>query len=90
MRKTIMAFTCTALLAVSGCTGMTAQDQLVIGGLTGATVGLITARVFDADRNWTIIAGLGGAAVGAMVARNNVTQECAYARGDGTYVVRRC
>ena len=46
--------------------------------------------MLEADNDWTVIAGLTGAAAGALVARNQQTQQCAYARGDGTYNVAPC
>jgi hypothetical protein len=46
--------------------------------------------MFDANNDWRLIAALGGAAIGTIVAQNDATQECAYARGDGTYLVAPC
>jgi hypothetical protein len=65
------------------------QDQLG-GALVGAAVGVVTAKLFDADSNWVILAGLAGAAVGTLVAKNNQTDQCAYALGDGTYRILPC
>jgi osmotically inducible lipoprotein OsmB len=80
------------VLSLAGCEGfqMTQQDRAVAGGLGGAAAGVLTARALDADRDWQILGALAGAAVGTMVARNQNTGNCAYARGDGTYVVRPC
>lgn len=80
---------------VAGCTetGMysnNADANTVAGVAGGAAAGLIAAEVLDASPEWRLIAALGGAAAGTMVARNNNTQQCAYARGDGTYYTAPC
>lgn len=75
---------------LSGCENMTRDEQLVVGGLAGATVGALTAKTLDADRDWIIIGTLAGATAGTLVARNNATRSCAYARGDGTYYSAPC
>ncbi|MCC5970537.1 MAG: glucose-6-phosphate isomerase [Pararhodobacter sp.] len=89
MKKFTAVIAVTAALALSACT-MSANERTVLGGLGGAAAGLITADLLRANANWTILAVLGGAAAGALVARNTATNECAYARGDGTYRVARC
>ena len=77
-------------LALTAC-DMTPRQQDDLGGaLVGAAIGVATASLFDADRNWVIIAGLAGAAIGTMVARNDRTDQCAYAVGDGTYRILPC
>ena len=89
IRKSILALAIGSL-ALTAC-NMTPRQQDHLGGaLTGAAVGIVTATLFDADRNWVILAALAGAAVGTMVARNRHTNQCAYALGDGTYRLRRC
>ena len=89
MRKYILTTSVIAVLGLSGC--MTPSEQRVAGGAAiGGALGLISARALGANDNWTVLTTLGGAAAGAMVARNQETRECAYARGDGTYVVRPC
>lgn len=80
----------TAILALGACEGMTRQEQMVVGGLTGAALGGLTAKALENDDDWVIIGALAGAAVGTLVAQNNATKDCAYARGDGTYYVRPC
>lgn len=90
MHRTLTLLACIGALALPGCEGLTREEQMVVGGLTGAALGVITADALNADRNWTIVAALAGAAAGVLVARNNATNECAYARGDGIYVIRRC
>lgn len=89
MKKFTAVIAVTAGLALSACT-MSANERTVLGGLGGAGAGLLTANMLQANSNWTMLAVLGGAAAGALVARNTATNECAYARGDGTYHVRRC
>lgn len=79
-----------SLLFLAGCEGMTSTERTVMGATGGAAAGLITAEALDANDNWRIIAGLAGAAAGTAVARNPKTQECAYARGDGTYYKAPC
>jgi len=90
MRKSVLMTACAGMLALSACETSTPEQRMLIGGIAGAAVGVVAADVLRADRNWTIIAGLTGAAVGAMVARNQQTNECAYARGDGTYRIAPC
>jgi len=89
MRKSILTTSAIALLALTGC--MTPSEQRVAGGAAlGGALGLITSKALGSNDNWTVLTTLGGAAAGAMVARNQQTRECAYARGDGTYAVRPC
>ncbi len=90
MKKSAVAVLAIAALGLTACEDMSAQDEVVLSGLAGAAVGVVTASAFDANPEWTVLAGLAGAAVGTLVARNNQTQECAYARGDGTYRVEPC
>lgn len=79
-----------AATALTACQQPRREDRVIIGAVTGAAVGLLTAEALNADRDWRIIAVLAGAAAGALVARNDVTGDCAYARGDGTYYTRPC
>ena len=90
MHKKFLISAFIGILAISACDDMTMQEQMIVGGLVGATVGVITADALNADQNWTIIAALVGATAGVLVARNEATDECAYARGDGTYYTRLC
>lgn len=90
MTKGLVAGVFAATMALAGCENMTQSERQIMGGLGGAGVGLVAANVLDANPNWTILAGLAGAAAGTMVARNQMTNECAYAVGDGTYRVRPC
>lgn len=79
-----------AILGLTACEDMTREETMVVGGLTGAALGVVTAKALDADDDWKIIGGLAGAAAGVLVARNAARDECAYSRGDGTYVIRPC
>ncbi|MGO4910153.1 glycine zipper 2TM domain-containing protein [Pseudorhodobacter sp. W20_MBD10_FR17] len=89
IRKSILGIALGSL-ALTAC-DMTQRDQSQLGGaLAGAAVGVVTATLFDADKDWVIIAALAGAAVGTMVAQNNQTNQCAYAVGDGTYRILPC
>jgi hypothetical protein len=79
-----------ALLMGPACDNLTPEQRTIVGMTGGAAAGLITADMFDANNDWRLIAALGGAAIGTIVAQNDATQECAYARGDGTYLVAPC
>lgn len=78
------------ILALAGCENLTADQQTAVGALGGAAAGLVTADVLQADDDWRLISALAGAAAGTVVARNAAEQQCAYARGDGTYYVAPC
>lgn len=80
----------TSLIFVQACENLTAEQRTVVGATGGAAAGLITADILDADDDWRLIAALAGAATGVIVAQNDATQQCAYARSDGTYVVAAC
>lgn len=79
-----------ALVALPACEDLTTEQRTIVGLAGGAAAGLITAEALDADDDWRLIAALAGAAAGTLVAQNSVTQNCAYARGDGTYYVAPC
>jgi len=79
-----------ALTALPACDDLTTEQRTVVGLAGGAAAGLIAADLFDADNNWRLISALAGAAAGTLVAQNSVTDNCAYARGDGTYYVAAC
>ncbi len=90
MNKPIPALALMVIVALAGCAQMTAQERAIAGGATGAALGAITAEALGADSDWRILAALAGAAAGVLVAQNEATGDCAYARGDGTYRVARC
>ncbi|WP_375342463.1 glycine zipper 2TM domain-containing protein [Yoonia sediminilitoris] len=78
------------VLLLPGCENLTSEQRTVVGVTAGAAAGLITADMLKADDDWKLIAALVGAAAGTIVAQNNATQTCAYARGDGTYYTAPC
>lgn len=80
----------TALVLIAGCDTLTPEQRTIVGVTGGAAAGLITAEALDADDEWRLIAALVGAAAGTIVAQNQRTGNCAYARGDGTYIVAPC
>ena len=79
-----------SLMAVTACENLTTEQRTVVGATGGAAAGLITADLLDADKDWRLIAALAGAAAGTIVAQNDATQDCAYARGDGTFFMAPC
>lgn len=78
------------LIALSACEDLTPEQRAVVGVAGGAAAGLITAEALDADDDWKLIAALAGGAAGTIVAQNSATDNCAYARGDGTYYTAPC
>ncbi|NNF25536.1 MAG: glucose-6-phosphate isomerase [Rhodobacteraceae bacterium] len=90
MKTALTLVLCASFLATTGCDDLTRDEQILVGGLAGATIGIITARALLDDDDWVLLGALGGAAVGALVARNRATNECAYARRDGRYRITRC
>ena len=91
-RLKLMAFSGAAVLALAACdpAALSPEARTVAGAAGGAAAGLIAAEALRADNNWRIIAALGGAAAGTLVAQNNQTRQCAYARGDGTFFEAPC
>jgi hypothetical protein len=79
-----------ASLTLGACENLTREERTVVGLTAGAAAGLITADILDADDDWRVIAALAGAAAGTLVAQNEATGNCAYARGDGTYFLAPC
>ncbi len=90
MRKAIIILVAGAAIALAGCDTMTPRERQITGGLVGATAGLITASALSASAGWTLVTVLAGATAGTLVARNQRTGMCAYARKDGRYNTRRC
>lgn len=81
---------CIGTLALAGCDNLSPRERTVVGGLTGAAVGMITASALTSDSHWVVVGALTGAVIGTLVARNSATGECAYAAGNGRYRVRSC
>ncbi|MDE4143252.1 glycine zipper 2TM domain-containing protein [Phaeobacter gallaeciensis] len=90
MKAKLTALAAAAVLALTGCENLTTEQRTVVGVTGGAAAGLIAAEALDANKNWRIIAALAGAAAGTVVAQNQATNTCAYARGDGTYYEAPC
>ena len=90
MRKAITILVAGAAIALAGCDTMTPRERQLTGGFLGATAGLITASALNASAGWTVITVLAGATAGTLVARNDRTGMCAYARKDGRYDTRPC
>ncbi|MGR3759104.1 glycine zipper 2TM domain-containing protein [Roseobacteraceae bacterium NS-SX3] len=90
MHKFLLTLAGTGAMALTACTNMTPEQRTVAGVAGGAAAGLVAADALKADDDWRLIAALGGAAAGTMVAQNNQTKQCAYARGDGTYYTAAC
>lgn len=79
-----------ALVLLAACDNLTTEQRTIVGLAGGAAAGLITAEALGADDNWRLISALAGAAAGTLVAQNAATDQCAYARGDGSYYTRPC
>ncbi|PKP84585.1 MAG: glucose-6-phosphate isomerase [Alphaproteobacteria bacterium HGW-Alphaproteobacteria-2] len=90
MRRLIIPAGLGLAMLLAGCEGMTRQEQLLVGGFTGAALGVVTASALGVGTGWVVVGALSGAAVGTLVARDNANNRCAYARRDGRYDVRRC
>lgn len=76
-------------MSISAC-APTAADRQTLGAVGGAAVGFLAADALEANPEWTVVSVLAGAAAGTLVARNQSTRTCAYARGDGTYYTAAC
>lgn len=90
MRLRIVAMLGAMVMLLGACENLTPQQRTVVGAAGGAAAGLIAADVLEADDDWRLISALGGAAAGTVVAQNQDTGMCAYARGDGTYYRAPC
>lgn len=89
-KKNILLATVASLFTLAACDGMSRDEEMLIGGLAGATIGIITANALNADDDWVLVAALAGAAVGTLVAVDRRNDRCAYKRADGRYRVVRC
>lgn len=92
MRRMIQATILAATVALAGCqmAPLSQTERNVVGGVAGAAGGLAVASLLGANSNWTILTTVAGAAAGTLLAQNQNTGRCAYARGDGTYYEAPC
>lgn len=90
MKPFILTSASIAMLLLAGCENLTTEQRTAVGLTGGAAAGLITADILGADNDWRLISALAGAAAGTIVAQNEATDQCAYARGDGTYILAPC
>lgn len=91
MLKTVKVMVLTSTVALTtACAPGYYDQEATAGALAGGAAGFIGAKALGANSNWTILATLAGATAGTLVAQNSRTNQCAYARGDGTYVTRPC
>lgn len=90
MKPFLLMSASTVMLLLAGCENLTTDQRTAVGLTGGAAAGLITADILGADNDWRLISALAGAAAGTIVAQNTTTANCAYARGDGTYIVAPC
>lgn len=88
MKRNLILASITSL-TLAGCLD-TSDNREVTGAALGAGAGLVGAALFDANAGWTVFSALAGAAAGTLIARNTLTNECAYSNGDGTYRTASC
>ncbi len=80
-----------AALLLAACANVTDQQRATAtGGVAGAIGAGVLANLLGASDDWITIASLAGAAAGAVVARNEATEQCYYANGDGTFREAPC
>lgn len=87
MKTKLTAFITAAVFVLAGCEDLSQEEQ---GALIGAGAGALLATAFDANLGWTVVTAAAGAAAGVLIARNQRTNECAYADGRGGYVTQPC
>jgi hypothetical protein len=91
MKTMIWGALAACVMALGACdTPLTPTERTAVGLAGGAAAGLIAADVLEADDDWRLISALAGAAAGTVVARNQSSGMCAYARGDGSYYRAPC
>ncbi|SEF52194.1 glycine zipper 2TM domain-containing protein [Jhaorihella thermophila] len=88
--RMILLIASLAVGSLAACDNLTSEQATVVGATGGAATGLILADALKANKDWKLIAALAGAAAGTVVAQNQRTGMCAYARGDGTYYEAPC
>ncbi len=89
MTRSILLTACLLTTLATACT-TPQNDDVLLAGLAGAALGAITAEALLEDDDWVLVGALGGAAVGTLIARDRNRNRCAYARGDGTYLIKTC
>ena len=90
MKRQTLILTIAGLILLTACEDWNRRDRMVAGGIAGAAIGGLTADALSHDDDWIVVGVVAGAAIGTLVAKNASSGDCAYARGDGTYYVRRC
>ena len=92
MKTKLLALVAASTLALSGCVApqMDRDTANIVGVAGGAAAGLAIAKELDTDKDGKLIGVLAGAAAGTLLAQNLATNQCAYARGDGTYYTAPC
>lgn len=90
MKRIATALVLTGTMVLGACSNSFLSEEETAGAVIGAGFGTITAAALGANTEWTILGALAGATAGTLVARNQAEEECAYARGDGTYYTAPC
>ena len=92
MKTKLMALMAASTLSLAACATpqMDRDTANIVGVAGGAAAGLAIAKELDTDRDGKLIGALAGAAAGTLLAQNLATNQCAYARGDGTYYTAPC
>lgn len=88
--KILVPFKMVATIFVASACTDTVSNEAASGAAVGGVLGAVTATALGADTDWLVVGTLVGAATGAIVAENQRTGQCAYARGDGTYYSADC
>lgn len=91
MNTKLTALIAAAALTIAACEDMTQEqrDDLAAGTI-GAGVGAVGATILGAEQGWVWLAAATGAAAGVLLARNERTDQCAYADGLGGYYTAPC
>lgn len=90
MKTWMIGLVAASAMTLSACETMDSNSRTVAGVAGGAAAGLVASQILDLDNDWTTITALAGAAAGTVVAQNQSSGQCYYARGDGTYYKAAC
>ena len=92
MKMKLMALLAASAMGLSACATpqMNSDTANIVGVAGGAAAGLAIAKELDTDKDGKLIGAMAGAAAGTLLAQNLATNQCAYARGDGTYYTAAC